>query len=209
MNGNHILVYNNGSLIGASKSCDLQTDAETIEKSSPTSGQWREQVTKRRRWSVTVNYLLFYGSSLGVVGGGERAHFVVVADGRGQLVQRRQRRAGAVEPALVGVVAILYFRILRRDVSVRALDADKRVAERPRLREVERIPPGAVEGEILFNPRGEGGFGYDPLFWYDPMGKTLAEMSAEEKNAISHRGAAVRQLAARLARRMGLVEDNY
>ena len=73
MNGNHILVYNNGSLIGASKSCDLQTDAETIEKSSPTSGQWREQVTKRKRWSVTVNYLLFYGSSLGVVGGGTLA----------------------------------------------------------------------------------------------------------------------------------------
>ena len=68
---------------------------------------------------------------------------------------------------------------------------------------------GAVEGEILFSPRGEGGFGYDPLFWYDPMGKTLAEMSADEKNAISHRGAAVRQFAARFARRMGLVEDNF
>lgn len=68
---------------------------------------------------------------------------------------------------------------------------------------------GAVEGEILLNPRGEGGFGYDPLFWYDPMGKTLAEMTAEEKNAISHRGAAVRQFAARFARRMGLVEDNF
>ena len=68
---------------------------------------------------------------------------------------------------------------------------------------------GAVEGEILFGPRGEGGFGYDPLFWYDPMGKTLAEMSPEEKNAISHRGAAVRQLAVRFARRMGLIEDNF
>ena len=68
---------------------------------------------------------------------------------------------------------------------------------------------GAVEGEILLNPRGKGGFGYDPLFWYDPMGKTMAEMTADEKNAISHRGAAVRQLAARFARRFGLVEDNY
>ncbi len=68
---------------------------------------------------------------------------------------------------------------------------------------------GAVEGEILLAPRGENGFGYDPLFWYDPMGKTLAEMTAEEKNAISHRGAAVRQLAARFARRMGLIEDNF
>ena len=68
---------------------------------------------------------------------------------------------------------------------------------------------GAVEGEILLNPRGANGFGYDPLFWYDPMGKTLAEMTAEEKNAISHRGAAVRQFANRFARRIGLVEDNF
>lgn len=67
---------------------------------------------------------------------------------------------------------------------------------------------GAVEGEILVAPRGKGGFGYDPLFWYDPMGKTLAEMSADEKNAISHRGAAVRQFALRFARRMGLIEDD-
>ena len=68
---------------------------------------------------------------------------------------------------------------------------------------------GAVEGEILLSPRGENGFGYDPLFWYDPMGKTLAEMTAEDKNAVSHRGAAVRQFAARFARRMGLVEDTF
>ena len=68
---------------------------------------------------------------------------------------------------------------------------------------------GAVEGEILLAERGKGGFGYDPLFWYDPMGKTLAEMTPDEKNAISHRGAAVRQFAARFARRMGLVEDIF
>ena len=67
---------------------------------------------------------------------------------------------------------------------------------------------GAVEGEILLSERGKNGFGYDPLFWYDPMGKTLAEMTAEEKNAISHRGAAVRQFARKFARRMGLVEDD-
>lgn len=67
---------------------------------------------------------------------------------------------------------------------------------------------GAVEGEILLNPRGANGFGYDPLFWYDPMGKTMAEMTADEKNAISHRGAAVRRFAQKFARRMGLVEDD-
>ena len=67
---------------------------------------------------------------------------------------------------------------------------------------------GAVEGEILLAERGKNGFGYDPLFWYDPMGKTLAEMTADEKNAISHRGSAVRKFAQKFARRFGLVEDD-
>jgi len=66
---------------------------------------------------------------------------------------------------------------------------------------------GAVAGEILCAPRGEGGFGYDPLFWYDPFGKTFAELTPDEKNSISHRGAAVRQFARKFARRMGLIED--
>ncbi|MBQ4141175.1 MAG: XTP/dITP diphosphatase [Clostridia bacterium] len=57
------------------------------------------------------------------------------------------------------------------------------------------IGTGYCPGEILFNPRGKGGFGYDPLFWFDPFGKTFAEMSAEEKNAISHRGAGVKAFA--------------
>ena len=67
---------------------------------------------------------------------------------------------------------------------------------------------GAVEGEILLAERGENGFGYDPLFWYDPLGKTLAEMDADEKNAVSHRGNAVRKFARKFARRFGLIEDD-
>ena len=55
---------------------------------------------------------------------------------------------------------------------------------------------GAVEGEILTSARGTGGFGYDPLFFYPPLGRTLAEIETEEKFAISHRGAALRQLFA-------------
>ncbi len=54
---------------------------------------------------------------------------------------------------------------------------------------------GATEGEIIDEYRGVGGFGYDPLFYYAPMKKTFAEMSAEEKNSISHRGKAVELLA--------------
>jgi len=51
-----------------------------------------------------------------------------------------------------------------------------------------------VEGEILRAPRGDGGFGYDPLFFYPPFGQTLAEIPAENKFAVSHRGHALRQM---------------
>ena len=49
------------------------------------------------------------------------------------------------------------------------------------------IRRGEVEGMLLRAPRGQAGFGYDPLFYYVPAGKTFAEMDASEKNSISHR----------------------
>ena len=54
---------------------------------------------------------------------------------------------------------------------------------------------GECEGLILDERRGSGCFGYDPVFYYEPLGKTFAEMTAEEKNAVSHRGIAVRRFA--------------
>ncbi|GAP64297.1 XTP/dITP diphosphohydrolase [Ardenticatena maritima] len=53
---------------------------------------------------------------------------------------------------------------------------------------------GEVEGRILFAPRGEGGFGYDPIFYVPEKGRSMAELSREEKNALSHRGRAARAL---------------
>ena len=53
---------------------------------------------------------------------------------------------------------------------------------------------GTVEGRIAAAPRGDGGFGYDPIFFYPPYGRTLAEVSAVEKAAVSHRGQAFRAL---------------
>ncbi|CAN5730458.1 RdgB/HAM1 family non-canonical purine NTP pyrophosphatase [soil metagenome] len=53
---------------------------------------------------------------------------------------------------------------------------------------------GVVEGEIAPEPRGSGGFGYDPIFFYPPLGCTLAEVTGEAKAAVSHRGAALRGL---------------
>lgn len=51
---------------------------------------------------------------------------------------------------------------------------------------------GEVHGELLREPRGENGFGYDPIFYYPPAGKSTAELSPEEKNRISHRANALK-----------------
>ncbi len=53
---------------------------------------------------------------------------------------------------------------------------------------------GVVEGRIAPEPAGRGGFGYDPIFFYPPYGRTLAELAPAEKAAISHRGQAFRAL---------------
>lgn len=59
----------------------------------------------------------------------------------------------------------------------------------------EYLFEGIVRGEIALEQHGEGGFGYDPLFFPEGGDLTFAQMSSEEKNAISHRGRAVRKLA--------------
>lgn len=61
---------------------------------------------------------------------------------------------------------------------------------------VQHMFTGIVKGEILSEPQGEGGFGYDPLFKAQGMSKSFAELTVEEKNTISHRGEAVKQLVA-------------
>ena len=60
------------------------------------------------------------------------------------------------------------------------------------------IAEGEWHGEILFAPRGEGGFGYDPLFYVAQLGQSAAEIPAEMKNLLSHRAIAFGRLAARL-----------
>ena len=64
---------------------------------------------------------------------------------------------------------------------------------------------GECEGEILREKRGEGGFGYDPLFFVSEKGKTFSELTAEEKNEISHRGRAMRLFGDHINI---LIEDN-
>ena len=61
------------------------------------------------------------------------------------------------------------------------------------------IAEGRWQGEIIATPRGQGGFGYDPHFYLPELNKTVAELSAEEKNQRSHRGQALRVLIEKLA----------
>ncbi|MCZ8519130.1 MULTISPECIES: XTP/dITP diphosphatase [Paenibacillus] len=97
-------------------------------------------------------------------------------------------RLGTLPPAAEGGPALLGS---ARFVCAMALvDA----AGRP-VAEVE----GSCEGAITSEPRGGGGFGYDPLFFVPELGRTLSELSMEEKNRLSHRGQALRKLMAALA----------
>jgi XTP/dITP diphosphohydrolase len=59
------------------------------------------------------------------------------------------------------------------------------------------IAEGRWDGKIIATPRGANGFGYDPHFWIPSLNKTAAELSAEEKNQLSHRGQALRALIAK------------
>jgi len=64
---------------------------------------------------------------------------------------------------------------------------------------VHAVVSAQAEGRLLDRPQGAGGFGYDPLFLFPPLGKTFAEISREEKNLHSHRGIAVRKVMEFLA----------
>jgi XTP/dITP diphosphohydrolase len=66
----------------------------------------------------------------------------------------------------------------------------------------EVVRSGSCEGALLDAPRGQGGFGYDPLFFLPQLGKTMAEIDLVEKNRLSHRAAAFRSLVAAIRDRL-------
>ena len=67
---------------------------------------------------------------------------------------------------------------------------------------------GVIEGTILTERRGSGGFGYDPIFYIPEKGKTFAELDHDEKNAISHRGQAFSRLYKSLKRQLASIIPN-
>ncbi len=70
------------------------------------------------------------------------------------------------------------------------------------------IAQAAWHGEVTTAPRGAGGFGYDPYFWLPDLGCTAAELDPEKKNAVSHRGRALRVLLEALSEQGGLVRPS-
>jgi XTP/dITP diphosphohydrolase len=125
--------------------------------------------------------------------------------------------AGLVVDALGGAPGVASARFLSRDTryrkkNLRILELLRDVPEDERtaryvsavaLAEGGKIAfefEATCEGLIALEPRGEGGFGYDPIFYYPPLGKTMAELSAAEKNRVSHRGQAFAALRRYLER---------
>jgi XTP/dITP diphosphohydrolase len=121
--------------------------------------------------------------------------------------------SGLVIEALGGEPGVRSARFLRPDATYpeRFAEIHRRLDERPgqprRARFVAALASvdrgeviyetsGIVEGVIAHAPRGLGGFGYDPIFFYPPYGRTLAEVSEPDKVAVAHRGVAFRQFAA-------------
>ena len=124
--------------------------------------------------------------------------------------------SGLVIDALGGEPGVRSARFLRPDATYpeRFTEIFRRLDERPELPRRARFvsalasvdrgeviyeTTGIVEGDIAAAPRGSGGFGYDPIFFYPPYGRTLADVSETEKIAVAHRGVAFRKFARWLA----------
>ena len=121
--------------------------------------------------------------------------------------------SGLVIDALDGDPGVRSARFLRPDASYpeRFAEIFRRLDERPEEPRTARFvaalacsdhgrviyeTTGVVEGEVANPPRGGGGFGYDPIFYYTPYRRTLAEVSEAEKVRVAHRGVAFRAFAA-------------
>jgi XTP/dITP diphosphohydrolase len=115
----------------------------------------------------------------------------------------RSRRFAAVEGPAATVDAANNAELMRRLLGAPELRRRARfrcvIAFLHRPGAPPEIFEGTAHGTILDAPRGDNGFGYDPLFLSDDLGVTFAEASAEEKDRVSHRGRALSALAERLA----------
>jgi len=134
---------------------------------------------------------LYYAAATGELTVAEDSGLEIEALGGAPGVE--SARLGGVDAGYAEKFALLYERLrakgrvesLARFVCALAMARDGHVVYETR---------GVVEGRIAPAPAGGGGFGYDPIFFYPPYGRTLAEATPAEKDAVSHRGQAFRRL---------------
>lgn len=138
---------------------------------------------------------------------GARLGYITVADDSGLMVDALGGAPGVYSARYAGEDGNTEKNKAKLLAALQGVPQDKRTAHFvsvvacvfPDGRE-DIVVRGECPGEILTSPRGKTGFGYDPLFWYAPFGKTYAEMTAEEKNSISHRGVAMQAFAKAFAK---------
>jgi XTP/dITP diphosphohydrolase len=134
---------------------------------------------------------VYYSTMLGVVAVAEDSGFEI--DALGKEPGLHSARYGGVAASYPEKFALLYARLRERD----ALASPARFVCALAVARGDKIlfeARGTVEGRVADAPRGESGFGYDPMFYYPPLGRTLGELSDREKALVSHRGHAFRQL---------------
>jgi XTP/dITP diphosphohydrolase len=140
----------------------------------------------------------------------ENARLKALYYDRGELTAAED--SGLVIDALDGEPGVRSARFLRPDApySERFAEIFRRLAEHPERPRTARFvcalavvrkgrvvfeTKGIIDGEIAHEPRGTAGFGYDPIFFYPPYGRTLAEVTQASKIRVAHRGQAFRALA--------------
>lgn len=132
-----------------------------------------------------------YSTRLGVVAVAEDSGFEIDALGKEPGIH--SARYGGVQASYPEKFALLYERLREGQ----ALDSPARFVCALAVARGDRIlfeARGTVEGRVAKSPQGQHGFGYDPMFFYPPLGRTLAELTDSEKAMVSHRGNAFRQL---------------
>lgn len=129
---------------------------------------------------------------------------LVVADDSGLVVDALDGRPGVQSARYAGSAATDQDNNRKLLAELRDMAEEKRTARYlcvlvlARAGQALALFSDSCEGRILEAPRGQGGFGYDPLFFFPPFGKTMAELGTAEKNQHSHRGKAFRKLLAYL-----------
>ena len=147
---------------------------------------------------------VYYSTRLGVPAVAEDSGLEI--DGLGGEPGVHSARYGGPEAGTYDLkFALVYRRLSERG----ALGSTARFVCALALADGDRIlyqSRGAIEGVIADGPRGDGGFGYDPIFFSPPHGRTLAELTEDEKTQVSHRGQAFRRFREALAAQPALVQ---